>query len=511
MSQKLCIGIQHLDEDWAALLNQAGLWFREVDYHAHLLSEYSAIIINRTPDNEQAGLLKNYLDKGGALIEMEGHVVFNNRADIHSVSQKTLFQEKDHPAYSHIPFADVFSKVGLYKNSGLYGGFICTKKVGKGILGYMGANIASLLQDTRYARKRFYSPEHPSPDEIASKVSKKDLADLFTAFLKDIHLQRGLPFVQKWISPSLKPIFCFRIDSDFGDKESVDHLYRTIDKYYIKATWFLHVQAHENWLGHFHDFENQEIALHGYRHGTSGDASKVQANIQEGKDLLEQAGFGLHGFCAPYGIRNEALTQALRKFNFQYTSEFTFCYDGLPLQPSPVSQPLQIPIHPICTGSLNRKKYSPQQMSDYFIKVLARKAGLFEPVLFYHHPLQPALECLEPVFEKIEGRSFENLTFSEYAGFWKSREACRFTAIYRDHQLEIDTGQASNQFFQVSKEHQKFILTQASGQPVDFKKSPEFEYSKAYLPAPARVAQMRIKDLELMKTSLLDWKNRIRL
>ncbi|SMO33973.1 polysaccharide deacetylase family protein [Gracilimonas mengyeensis] len=511
MSKQLCIGLLHLSPEWTALMDQLGLWYHEVNFSLDLSTHYSVIIINDQTNREQLAKLESYVKAGGAILEVSAFHPFTPAGEIRKSYQKTVYRNTEDTAFTHLPYLDLYNKVGLHKQSGIFEGLVHFQNKKDGQLAYFGANIAELMQDTEYKRKRFYSAEHTPPDEIVSQVSKHTLAGLFEAVLKELHFKQGLPLVQKWISPTQKPVFGFRIDSDFGDMESIEGLYEVLKRYQIKATWFLHVQAHENWLDYFHQFDNQEIALHGYRHGTSKHSSKVLQNLSHGKELLEEAGYGLTGFCAPYGIYNEALQKALENFDFSYSSEFTFAYDGLPIQITAQKQPIQIPIHPICTGSMRRRRYTPNQMSAYFLQVMARKAARFEPVFLYHHPLQPGLHTLEPVFQKVQDANFENLTFDEYARFWKKRRETHFEAHWDKGKVHIEKNNNCHMLFQVSFSHQGFSLLEGSGQAITPQKSPKFEYSKAYLPEPKQIAEMRTKDLKLMKTSLLDWKNRIRL
>lgn len=511
MKKRLCIGIQSLDEEWQVVLNQIGVWFEETDYSNDLLNNYSMLILNKTPNSEQKSLLAKYLKDGGSVLEMAGVASFFPKSETDAYNAKTVINNTDHEAFQHIPLLDFFSEIQVHRDSWLFEGLIHFVPEEGGRLAFFGTPIQQMMQKRAYTRKRFYSKHGRFPDEIVSKISKHELMEAFTATLKELHIQQKLPFLQKWTSPEESPIFCFRIDSDFGDQKSVKKLYSTIKKHEISATWFLHVKAHENWLDTFHSFEGQEIALHGYEHGTTSSASKATSNIQEGKELLEQAGFTPKGFCAPYGIKNSALKKSLSHFNFDYTSEFTFGYDGFPLQSAGKNQPVQLPIHPICTGSLKRQKYSDRKMKEYFKFILQNKLARFEPVFFYHHPMQPGLKVIEHLFQMVNTQELPSLTFSEFAQFWKDRQAVTFTALVEDGVLSLNDISHPRQYIQVSNNHQSFRLIKESQSKRGYTKTSEFEYSNSYLPEPDDIQKMRSRDLALIKTSLLDWKHRIRL
>lgn len=509
MNQRLCIGIQKLDPSWEAILNDLGLWFEEIEYSTKLLTQYSLLILNEVPQSAEISLLNDYLREGGALLELKAVHAFTDKKESKITFLKTVIDRSQFKPFNHIPFLDLYDCVELHNNSEIFSGLVYFEKHKHGILGFLGADIPKLLRSAKYRRKRFYAGDQGSPDEIVSTVSKHELIEVLRATIAHLHYERDLPFILKWSSPSKNPVFCFRVDSDFGDKPSIRNLYDLCSRQCIKATWFLHVQAHENWLDLFRTFKNQEIALHGYKHGTSKSTDKKIRNIKKGKHLLESSEINIDGYCAPYGIWNTALEKALADFDFKYTSEFTFKYDGFPITSSTNENRLQIPIHPICTGSLNRRHYDQEQMNRYFDRVIENKSSRFEPILLYHHPMQPGIEVIEHLFKEINKQEFQPLTFSEYADFWVRRKRNNFEAYYDGIELKIDS--TENQFFQSSADHNGFHLIQAETDQLKLTKTPKYEYRSRDLPSTEKIEEMHRTDLRLLKTSLWDWKNRIRL
>lgn len=508
MKQRLCIGIQKRNAAWNAVLNQLGVWFEEVNYNLELNREYSVIILNKKPEKAQHSALKSFVINNGSLLEVADNLVFLKRSQTRSSHEDTLINDEREGFLSHISHVDVHAKVRLHKNDELLEGLIHLSPDNHSNLAFLGVDAAQLLQTSGYIRKQFVSRNGEYPDEIVSKVSKHELVEVLKAVLKELHFRRSLPYIEKWTSPTTKPVFCFRIDSDFGDKESMDNLYEILHKHQKLATWFLHVEAHEDWLSHLKTYQNQEIALHGYEHGASDSFKKVSRNIQTGKEHLEKANIDFSGFCAPYGIWNTALKKALKNSGFEYTSEFTFCYDGLPLQPVEDQLPLQVPIHPICTGSLNRRKYSIEDMKGYFGDVLLNKLSRFEPALFYHHPLQPGLRAIDHLLKLSDTHEFKNLTFGEFAAFWKERERFTFEAYLTDGKVTIEKSSDPDKLIQVSINHSGFDLVSTSEDIINLTKTTKLKYSNPYLPQPEQVQEIRKRDLKLLKTSLLDWKNR---
>lgn len=510
MKQRLCIGILDGNESWSLVLNQLGVWYEELDFQRDLLNSYSLILLNNHVDDQQRVILQEYLENGGCVLEMGNSTTFVPKTKVYSQSVTTIFNYSDHEGFSPITHLDLHRSVDLHRDSNLFDGLVHFEFFKDGFLGFFGADISSLMTDIRYKRKRFPGIDLRNPDEIVSRVSKSELLQVFNITLKELHIQRSLPYIQKWISPKEKPVFCFRIDSDYGDQSSIKNLYEALTKHEIAATWFLHVKAHESWLKEFASFENQEIAAHGYEHGTSKSASKTRKNIQQASHLLEQEQLSPEGYCAPYGIWNEALADSLSYYKFLYTSEFTAGYDGTPFRLNSVL-PLQVPVHPICTGSLRRQKYSSEEMVTYFQEVLHRKLSRFEPVIFYHHPMQPGLEVMEAIFEEVNQHELTKLTFKEYARFWEARSSCTFAAYFEEETYSISEISDAKQILQVSSDHTFFSLIDSDKSTNQTVKTSKFEYTNSYLPPAEQVEQMRKNDLKLLKTSLLDWKNRNRL
>lgn len=511
MKRRLCIGIQKSAASWDAVLNNLGVFYEEVDYQKSLIESYSTVILNDQPNREQIQQLNTYLNNSGSILEFPDLKVYFQKSQVSKSTSQTLINKTVQQAFKHIPYVDVSGNIQLHKDSELFEGLIHFQNHEEGSLAFFGIDVSSQVQKTGYTRKRFYSTAGDYPDEIVSKVSKHELLELLSSTLRELHYRQGLPFISKWTSPSEKQVFGFRIDSDFGDQQSVDDLYYVLKKHSISGTWFLHVEAHQEWLEHFHDFEDQEIALHGYQHGTSNSESKVRSNIETGKEYLKSAGLNFDGFCAPYGIWNKALASSLTESSFSYSTEFTFAYEGFPIQPIGEALPLQIPIHPICTGSLNRRKYSIDSMKEYFEQVLEKKAGRFEPIFFYHHPLQHGLEVIDSILEEINKLNLKNMTFSDFATFWKSREALNCETFFDGNQIQIQSTSDTKKLIKISSNHDSFDLVESKNGQIELKETSKFSYSNSYLPEPKQVQELKTQDLRLLKTSLWDWKNRIRL
>ncbi|MEO1023500.1 MAG: DUF2334 domain-containing protein, partial [Bacteroidota bacterium] len=284
-------------------------------------------------------------------------------------------------------------------------------------------------------------------------------------------------------------------------------LYQLAITYQMKLTWFLHVQAHEEWLHYFHYFQNQEIALHGYEHGTAWNSTKLKKNIEKGLRIMIEHSLTPQGFCAPYAIWDRHLQMALSGFEFEYSSEFTFGYDTYPIH-LPEMELYQVPIHPICTGSLARKGASEAQMESYFNQVFERKNARFEPHFYYHHPMQPGLGVVESLFGKARGKKLLSLTFLEFVQFWKYRSQCSMEVSYHPRSFQITS--EGTIWFEVHTQHEGFYLTKASDS-IDVKTLNYFQFGSTPVIKSKKRRQLEEHSLQLLKTSILDFKNRKRL
>ncbi len=512
--KNICIGIIELNIGWEIILDQIGVWYEEVDFDNDLSSDYSVIIVNQAISGDLEEKLHQFNDNGGSILEPSTGDLFSHARFTTKKKVKRLINTKNISFLDHIPFLDVYGEASLYNGQDNFGGIIDFEKHEQGMVCNLGIDPSEMILDNSYSRKRFFFQNEMNPDELVSNISKGFLADLIVCILKELHFQQGIPFVCKWVSPKVQPIFAFRIDSDYGDQESIKALYEVGKKHEIPMTWFLHVEAHEEWISLFHEFEGQEIALHGYEHGTSNSYEHIFNNIEKGLRLLNDVGFEPKGFCVPYGIWNDALDDVLQKFEFEYTSEFTVGYDALPFPLSnkaKKNESLQIPIHPICTGSLNRKHANIEQMQEYFEAVMKNKLARYEPILFYHHPLQTGLEIWNDIFTKVNKLDLTKLSFSEYSAFWKLRSSTNIEASINPETKElVFKGVSNDLLIQVSKNHTSFELIRAN-ENQEVQSSGEITYTDTLQPTKDQIDKMNSNKFQLLKISLLDKKNRKRL
>ncbi len=184
----------------------------------------------------------------------------------------------------------------------------------------------------------------------------------------------------------------------------------------------------------------QEIGVHCYEHLTFEDYDANLKNISKAKAKLQQVGLSSKGFAAPFGIWNPALARAIDKMVFDYSSEFSYLYDSFPLYPSHGTETfltLQVPIHPICIGSLRKVGYTETQMKEYFIRVIDEKLLRDEPLFFYHHPTHHCWDVVRAMLRYVEEKQIDNTTMIDYSRWWLKRLNHSVTVVLDGNTLSV--------------------------------------------------------------------------
>lgn len=420
---------------WRIILEQLGVAYEVIRRWDGVTPErFSAIIVNDIPDSTEMEVLDAYMREGGGVLDAAAWLPAVEPAMIGNRGIGAMVPAADDDLFRHIWLADLDTRVKLHREATWMGGAVYLGDRGGGAIACLAFDPGTLLRDVRSVRRQFHAPASPYPNEIVARVSKGEIRRIVEAALRWLHARRGLPYVHRWHFPGRLPcIFCCRIDSDYGTREQVESLHAVARDHDIAMTWFLHAEVHAGWLERFAAMDDQEMALHGYRHRTFRSYEENRANIAAAAALLEREGIPFTGFAAPNGFWNVSLARAVADAGLVYTSEFSLDYDDLPFHPelygdsSPV---LQVPIHPICIGSLARVKAGAAVMKEYFRGVIDRGFRLREPVILYHHPGHEYWDVIADSFRCVRGFGIVNMTMGEYAAWWLRRERVRFEAWY---------------------------------------------------------------------------------
>jgi peptidoglycan/xylan/chitin deacetylase (PgdA/CDA1 family) len=423
----LSIGLLSNSLIWEMLLQQMGVSYRKIDRTIPDDLFKFAVVIS---DDEvcQSQEITKYLESGGLAIlgcRTAKSILGSGyrRKMIRSLSAKGKpFQE--------LGIIDFYTMFHLFNDERLTDFskefFIRKLCLGKGSALILPFSLKNALSDTRSRRKRFWSDQEEKPSEIVSLVSKGKIRRLLEICLSDLFSKGNLPFIK--LSAIPKPpqnLFLFRIDTDFCSAEQANDLYSLCLKYNIRASWFVDTVSENRLQEVYAKMSEQEIGLHCHQHLIHTDYGRNRENIAEGLQRLKKAGISPEGFAAPFGDWNESLHKVLQEFEFLYSSEFALNYDDLPYLPvlnNSRSAVLQIPVHPISIGRLRRSHFSEQDMISYFQNYITIQMQKGEPAIIYHHPSHGYLTVIEKIFRCLKTLNFQNITFSQYAHWWKNRK-----------------------------------------------------------------------------------------
>jgi hypothetical protein len=440
MSQALRIYVSSLTPAWEELLLQCGLWFEPLpplDTIDH--NDASAILITSPVSSSKLAWFQRWCHQGGALLDVGNHL---SRYSAHTVNLRFLVAGKEEAVlFPEIWALDLYSDVMTLTGAELWGGTVALSTEGKGTWGVLGFDPAALWMDTRRARKRFYRHEGHSPNEVVSLVSKHHLTHLLLGCLRWLHSQRGLPLARLSPFPDNAPtVFTMRMDSDYGDIKALQHSMTRAEQYGVKLTWFLHLEPLQHELGELWKHEGHEWALHGWKHETYPDYNSNARHLLKGLKFLEDAGKSVSGVSAPFGIWNTGWQQAVEDSGFLYSSEFGFAGDGFPIRPvldGKRCSSWQLPVHPVCPGSLMRIAAAPEEHSEYLCKVLRRKLAVGEPAAFYHHPLHHLPKVEEALYSMVGELGLPCMTYSEWLHWWRQRIAQKWSAWWENEGVSV--------------------------------------------------------------------------
>ena len=443
MNRRLVIGIVEPGLGWTIVLRQCGVAYERVSGAGTIDADrYSVVIVNRAIGGAMRERLTGYLRGGGAVLDTGNHLGSLPAREIRRSQVRSLLPSDQEATRTGIMLLDLHAPVRRHRGSDLFGGLLSFREVQGGYIGWLGLDIDGLTVDTRSARRQFHTPTGRYPSEVVSVVSKGEVRRLVEHALMELHALRGLPYLHIWFFPDERPnIFCFRIDTDYGTRAQILDLYRTARRCGVAMSWFLHVEAHEEWLDLFTRFEEQEIAVHCRTHRTYPTYEPNAANMAEATYLLRRAGLDPVGFAAPNGRWNRALGRAVRDQGFLYSSEFALAYDDLPFNPAlegAFSPALQVPIHPVSVGNFLRVRGTEREMVEYYGRAVEEKLAYDRPLIFYHHPTHEAGGLLDEIFGAVRNAGVESVTFADYARWWNLRSRAYHAAEWSGERLDLE-------------------------------------------------------------------------
>ena len=439
-------GIIGRSRTWELLLQREGLPWTIIDpATGEGMAECSVAIVTHPMDAAGREMLALYLRSGGAILAAAAHVAGLGGTMVRKEDLQYLVSGGE-KTFGSLRLMDVHVRGAIPREAHCLRTQANTQAVFAGsLLGGVAVLLpfdpVAVLADTRTANRAFYAQHDRLPSERVSRVSRGELFQLCHHALEFLHHARSLPYVHLWYYPGQCPnVLAFRIDTDGSPQSDVDALYRVLRDAGVPGTWFLDVSSHESWLDHFAGFGGHEIALHCYRHRIDADMQKQRTDWEHGLSLLRKAGFLLAGVAAPFGTWTPELGRVIDGLGLEYSSEFSYAYDTLPLYPErgdDAFRTLQVPIHPVSTGSLRRSGFTAGQMSTYFRMAADALHARDLPLFFYHHPTHRSLNVIASLLEYVRSLGIAGMRMDEMARWWTSRSSVKVSFIQEGATLSI--------------------------------------------------------------------------
>ncbi len=489
---ELKVGLVNPNAGWEILLSQIGVQYSF--FESGQINErmnVPVLIIHDQSIIENHNILE-YLNNGGNIL-----CSAKIYSKIFGIKYKTIFVKYLYPEtegiFTDSELIDIHSKIQIIDNSNILSNDGKTKsgyigKHGKGNVCVLPFDAGQLITDHRSGKKSYFANGRRLPYENVSVVSKGSLRRLICHSLEYLFIQSGNDFVHLSQNPEdFKSIFLFRIDTDYGSMQQIENLYELSIEYNIPLTWFVETKSQKDWLTIYSDLENQEIGLHCHEHEVFSSYADNYLNIKKGIDIMNDAGISPKGFAAPFGKWNDGLAQAVRDLNFEYSSEFSFDYDNLPSETQ--FSTIQIPVHPICIGSLRRQGYSPDEMVKYFHAQIEKKIYLNEPIVFYHHPTHENYNVVESIFQRINEIGIRSFTFREYSNWWKVRSSIKLSIESENRKLIINPNNYNDYYFRLLNAKGEVAFNKISKE-IDVTKL-SWEEQKRVLSIPADIEKTR--------------------
>ena len=445
MSRSLALAVLDYSPGWELLLEQAGVPHRALQNVADLSPErFAAVIVNRHLWEEELEGVEAFVREGGGALDTGRFLSRLEPGRFRRGRAGSIFPDDIFETAGPL---DLYCRGVRLREGGELNGFAGIEPRGGGALAWLGFDPGRLMSDSRAALHRFPGLDGRYPAERVSRISKGEIEKVVRRMLVRLYAALGLPFIRKRSFPDdAATVLSFRIDSDYGNDAQISALYDLARSAGISMTWFLHAEAHRGRLERFGTFADQEIALHCWRHRTFRDREENRANIGDGLAALQGAGLEARGFAAPNGIWNHGLAQEIDERGFLYSSEFSLACDALPFRPilpqnrrvnKRFYNAFQIPIHPVSVGNLLRAGMNDGQMAEYYRRVIARKAAAGDPLIFYHHPTHERWGVMEELLLEGVRRGGRNLTFAEYAAWWRVREKAEVEGMFVDGHIVV--------------------------------------------------------------------------
>ncbi len=300
---------------------------------------------------------------------------------------------------------------------------------------------AAAILDGRLMTKSFYSERRRLPYETVPAVTKGSIRQFVARGLEYLHHACGLPYAHLWYYPeNARSIAAFRIDTDFGTEREIEELYALSERLSKPFTWFVDVASQEQILPVYRGMRLLEIGVHCNTHKHYKGAGDASADLGRAITALERNQIEAHGCALPFGQWSTDLGREVERRGFKYSSEFSYDADNSPSFPylaTRFSNTLQIPVHPISIGNLNRQGFQKEEIVRYYRYIIDLKMQSREPIVLYHHPKNGRTDIIDAFLRTLREPMVRWMTFSDYSNWWRERNAGEPSVNYDNRQFHF--------------------------------------------------------------------------
>src|SRR3989344_2045513 len=447
------IGLLKKEYGWERVLNQEKASWEIVNFnHIH---DYSIFILNSLNiSKDEIDKIKSYLKEGGALLTSTFALnkIMDHKKKIFKVYIKSL--KGNGKLFRNIDKVNIYNYGYKIRNSN--NSLVYTLRFGKGFVIALPFDLNSLMLDER-SKKIYFSSPYAIPKENVSIVSKGNLRRLIVNCFYYLCSLKKIPYIHLWYYPNnYESVFCYRVDLDVFNRREIDNVIDVVKKNNVNLTWFLSVinnKDHFNGIKNLYKI-NQSLQSHSYEHKVFSSLSNNYNNILKSNKFISKVACQPVGFASPFGHWNKSLGMALEKLNYKYSSEFSLGYDDMPYYPflnNRESKVMQLPIYPICIGSLAVRLYSKDKMKNYFYYLISMQYNKQMPLFLYDHP-NGGIGAYPDVFDFVlkSIKKLDNVLITDMTHFfewWKKREEKKFKAYFVGKKLKIKTNNKDKKIY----------------------------------------------------------------
>ncbi|MFO7651409.1 MAG: hypothetical protein R6X13_08760 [bacterium] len=436
---------------WRSLLQQEGVPYGAIDAATAVETTAPVLVLDRRPVGPELKTLDRQLRAGRAVLAGSDSIpvllgrsrsrrVYIRFIAPDSSSQFSKLGLLDIDQWTHVPAG---AQAGI--TDGGYGA-VFVGSIGNAPVAILPFELEHLLSRTESATRHFHLVSGRSPAEAVSSVARGEVRRLIGNCLRGLLDRLGLPYVR--LSPF--PLGCrglgaLRVDTDEAIGAALDPMVDLARRLNLTFTWFINtsLMLGKTALPDALTDGRQDVQLHCYRHRAYSDYRRALSDIKTGLQYLAAADVRPSGYAAPYGEWSPGLQRAICDAGLDYSSEFGFAYDDLPVWPIlgvDESRALQVPVHPICIGSLRRARATSEQMKQYYGELIQHRFARREPCLLYDHPASRQAGVLGTVLEDLRQTCGRWTTLTEYASWFRLRQRFAYTAEASPKRLSLVAG-----------------------------------------------------------------------